>query len=95
MQYSEKTFTNIENYELSKKNQYDIETLEFNIGNLSLRKLLQTQVLTPEFCIKYILEPEEHGMCIEDYYFCDFDILKYQTHITKEQLMDARQNLNK
>jgi hypothetical protein len=95
MQQSEKTFPIIENYELSKKNQYDIETLEYNICNLSLRKLLQTQILTPEFCVKYILEPEEHGMCREDHYFCDFDILKYQKHINQEQLMNARINFNK
>jgi len=83
------------NHQLSKKNQYDIETLEYNISNLELRKLLQTQKLTPEFCVKYILNPEEHGMSREDYYFCDYDILIYQKHITKEELINARKNLTK
>ena len=80
----------ISNSELSKKNQYDIETLEYNASHLELRKLLTTQVLTPEFCITYILQPEKHGSCAEDDYFCDSDIFVYQPHITKEDLMIAR-----
>jgi hypothetical protein len=80
----------ISNNELSKTNQYDIETLEYNASHLELRKLLTTQVLTPEFCITYILNSEKHGSCAEDDYFCDDTILTYQKHITKEQLMKAR-----
>jgi len=62
--------------------KYDIPTLEYNIDRLSLRNLLRTQILTPEFCIKYLLNPEEHGMCVEDYYISKEDILVYQPHIT-------------
>ena len=80
----------ISNSELSKKNQYDIKTLEYNASHLELRKLLTTQILTPEFCITYILNPDKHGSCAEDEYFCDSDIVIYQPHITKEDLMLAR-----
>lgn len=75
----------IHNYQLSN-HQFDIETLEKNIDNLSLRRLLLTQYLTLEFCLKYILNPEEHGMCNEDYYISKEDILTYQSHISKEEL---------
>ena len=84
----------ISNEQLSKKNQYDIETLEYNASHLELRKLLKTQVLTPEFCITYILHSDKHGSCAEDDYFCDDTILVYQKHITQEQLMLARRQLN-
>ena len=90
---SENKIPYISNDELSKKNQYDIEILEYNASHLELRKLLTTQVLTPEFCITYILNSEKHGSCAEDDYFCDSDILIYQKHITKEQLMMTRKQM--
>ena len=67
-------------------NKYNIEILEYNIDNLGLRRLLVTQTLTVDFCVKYLLNPEEHGMCVEDNYISKNDILFYQPHITKEQL---------
>jgi hypothetical protein len=87
---SQATIPYISNDQLSKKNQYAIEILEHNVSHLELSKLLKTQVLTPEFCITYILNPEKHGSCAEDTYFGDSDILIYQKHITQEQLMLAR-----
>ena len=75
------------NHQLRYK-KYDIVTLEYNIDRLSLRTLLATQKLTPEFCVKYILNYEEHGMCVEDSYICDGDILLYQKHITQQDLDD-------
>ena len=85
MNKEENTYPIIENYQLSNET-FDIQTLEFNIDRLELKKLLKTQKLTPEFCIKYILNPEEHGMCREDHYICLDDIITYQPHITIEQL---------
>ena len=41
---------------INNKNFYDIDILEFNIKNLNKKILLSTQKLTPEFCIKYILD---------------------------------------
>jgi hypothetical protein len=43
--------TIIQNHQLRYK-KYDIETLEYNIDNLSLRNLLKIQLLTAEFCAK-------------------------------------------
>lgn len=83
----------ISNDQLSKKNQYNIEILEYNASHLELSKLLKTQILTPEFCITYILNPEKHGSCAEDNYFGDSDILIYQKHITQEQLIITRKQL--
>ena len=80
----------ITNEQLSKKNQYAIEILEYNASHLELGKLLKTQILTPEFCVTYILNPEKHGSGAEDDYFCDDHILIYQPHITKEDLILAR-----
>jgi len=59
---------------------------EYNIDRLGLKRLLVTQILTAEFCVKYLLNPEEYGMCAEDEYISKNDILLYQKHITKEEL---------
>ena len=75
----------VQHHDLMYK-KYDIETLEFNIDRLGLKRLLVTQKLTAEFCIKYLLNPEEHGMCVEDHYISKNDILLYQKHITPEEL---------
>jgi hypothetical protein len=85
MQQQERTIPIIRNYQLTNE-KFDIATLEYNIDRLGLKKLLLTQTLTPEFCVKYILNPEEHGMCREDHYICFDDIVLYQPHITMEQL---------
>jgi len=75
----------VHNYQLSNQ-KFDIETLEKNIDNLSLRRVLLTQHLTLEFCLKYILNPEEHAICNEDFYISKEDIIIYQPHISKEEL---------
>jgi hypothetical protein len=91
MQKQERTLPIIQHYQLTNE-KFDIETLEYNIDRLGLKKLLQTQILTPEFCVKYILNPEEHGMCREDHYICLNDIVLYQPHITMEQLEILKNN---
>jgi hypothetical protein len=77
-----KKITIIYNHQLSN-NKFDIDTLEFNIDRLSLKKLLSTQHLTLDFCKKYLLHPEEYALCNEDYYISIEDILIYQSHISK------------
>ena len=67
-------------------NKYDIDTLEHNIDRLGLKRLLTTQKLTTAFCVKYLLNPEEYGMGVEDEYISKNDILLYQKHITSEEL---------
>jgi len=51
-----------------------------------MRKGVKTQLLTLDFCRKYILNPDEYGMCSEDHYISKEDIVIYQRHITLEQL---------
>lgn len=75
-------------------NKFDIQTLESNIDHLDFKTLLRTQILTAEFCIKYLLN-NEYASCVEDtYYFTYGKILLYQTHITEHQL-DEESNKNK
>ncbi len=71
-----------------RKNRYDIASLERNIDNLSLRTLLYTQYLTPEFCVKYILN-DEYASCVEDTYICIGDILNSQKHISLADIETA------
>jgi hypothetical protein len=77
---------------LLRRNKYNIDILEKNIQYLSLRTLLYTQDLTPEFCAKYILD-ENYASCIEDTYIDFGDILNAQKHITKSHLLDAIRKL--
>lgn len=76
----------IYNYNLSSK-KYDIGVLEANIKKLSLVTLLITQQLTSGFCAKYILHPETYATKRDDYYITYEYILKFQKHITLQQLI--------
>ena len=78
----------IQDYDL-KKNKYSITILEENINYLSIKTLLYTQVLTAEFCAKYILN-DEYASCVEDTYICFYDVLQAQKHITEEELNLAK-----
>ena len=53
------------NDSMLRKKKYDIEVLEKNIHNLSMKTLLYTQDLTADFCIKYVLN-EKYASCVED-----------------------------
>ena len=79
---------------INNKNFYDIDTLEFNIKNLNKKILLSTQKLTPEFCIKYILDMDiDSGS--EDSYIYDIDyILYFQKHITHEEMSRMFKEIN-
>jgi len=69
------------------KQKYDIEVLERNLEKLDKKILLATQVLTADFCIKYIWEPETDSGS-EDSYIYDFTyILDFQPHLTEGDLI--------
>ena len=71
------------------RRQYSIAELEANIDNLQIKIILHTQVLTAEFCAKYILD-EAHATCLEDVYLIDEGyVLTHQPHITKAELEAA------
>jgi len=85
--------TKITNRDL-RQNQYDIQTLEYNFGELNSRLILNTQVLTADFCAEFILN-DEYASSVEDtYYFTDCLVLSKQKHITEEELMAALQKFN-
>jgi hypothetical protein len=78
---------------------YDIDTIEWNIQNafLSLRVLLRNQHLTPYICAKYIVFGGRNGAyadCCEDSWISIGEVLNYQTHITLEDMIEARKIVN-
>lgn len=74
------------------KNKYNIKLLEDNIDNLNFKIILNTQILSAEFCIKYILN-DNYASCVEDtYYFTDGKVLSKQSHLTQKDLDEARKN---
>ena len=80
----------IKNWELrANKFKYELDELEKNIDYLCPKILVNTQKLTPEFCIKYILN-EEYMSCEEEKYLLTYSYVLYcQPHITRQQLEDA------
>jgi hypothetical protein len=64
----------LSDYDLRNK-KYTIEELIENIDNLSIKILLYTQDLTPEFCMKYIVNAQKSTE--EDYITLD-DIIRIQ-----------------
>ena len=62
--------------------------------NLSGKTLLSTQYLTAEFCAKYILNDNYHFLSEEENITID-DVLKYQPHISRIQLLIGLANYNR
>tara|TARA_Y100000590_G_scaffold366551_1_gene425948 strand:- start:243 stop:548 length:306 start_codon:yes stop_codon:yes gene_type:complete len=81
-------YMNEHTLELYKGKKYLIKDIEFivNNGSVSLRSLMFTQYLTADFCKKYILETDDFCHTDMDYYIVEDDILKYQKHLTKNDL---------
>ena len=75
---------------LANKNKYSIEILEQNIvkNHLDEKIMLSTQKLTPEFCVKYILDLDIDNGGEESYIFDICYILSFQKHITEKELRD-------
>ena len=73
---------------IKNKNAYSIAELVANVDNLSVKYLLNYQVLDAEFCAKYILN-DYCATCNEDTYICTGDVLNKQKHITREELLEA------
>ena len=71
------------------KNKYDIKTLEENFVHLNSKIVLRTQILTADFCVKYLLN-DDYASCVEDtYYFCKDVVLRNQPHITESELKES------
>ena len=73
---------------LKNKYKYSIGILEENVEYLDEKILLATQKLTPEFCVKYILDLDIESGGEESYIFDICYILEFQKHITEQELND-------
>jgi len=77
-----------------RKEKYDIETLEKNIHTICVKTCVNTQILTAEFCVKYVLN-EDYMSCIEDTYCLDIGyVLRKQPHLTREDIMSEYSKIN-
>lgn len=82
------------NDSMLRRKKYPIDLLEKNINFLSIKTLLYTQDLTPEFCVKYILN-DKYASCVEDTFIHMSDVLHAQKHITKKEIYEAFNNIYK
>jgi hypothetical protein len=74
--------------------KYDIETLEQNVDYIDMKTCVNTQILTAEFCVKYVLN-EDYMSCIEDTYCLDYGyVLRRQPHLTKSDIMREYEKIN-
>jgi len=73
---------------IKNKNCYSIAELVAGVDNLSVKYLLNYQILDAEFCAKYILN-DYCATCNEDSYICNGDILQKQPHISRSDLAEA------
>lgn len=74
--------------------KYDITTLEANVHHINMKTCVNTQVLTAEFCVKYVLN-EDYMSCIEDTYCICLDyVLQRQPHLTREDIMREYEKVN-
>jgi len=72
-----------------RQHKYLIEELEKYIDNLNMKTLVNTQKLTIDFCVKYILN-EEYAQCNEELdLLTPYYVLYNQPHLNKEELFDA------
>jgi hypothetical protein len=67
--------------------KYDRETLKANIYNVKLIDILKTQKIDVTFAARYILN-KKYQLLDEDNLVAN-DVLKYQAHITYDQLQKA------
>lgn len=70
-----------------KERKYPIEDLIKNVLNLEIKTLLRHQILTADFCKKYILN-EEYQTVSESYTITYDYVLKRQPHLKYEDLID-------
>jgi hypothetical protein len=72
------------------KNFYSIDYLKEHINDFSLWAILHTQTLTPDFCIEYLLVPNnKYAKDEEDEYIYINNVLYWQRHITKADLFNC------
>ena len=65
--------------------KYSIEVLTKHIHYLNKKVVLSTQILTPQFCIKYILDMDIDSGSEDSYLYDKNHIIRRQQHITSEE----------
>jgi len=80
----------ISNFDLRQNiNKYSMKDIMTNLEHLDLKILVNTQRLTAEFCVKYIMN-DNYVTCTEDQYlFCNDYVLSKQTHLIQKDLNNA------
>mgnify|MGYP003988757225 FL=1 len=63
-----------------RQSKYSIQELEKNINNLNMKTIVNTQKLTIEFCVKYILN-EDYAQCNEEVDLLTISYVMYINHI--------------
>jgi hypothetical protein len=72
------------------KNFYSIEYLIENIKDFTLWGILHTQTLTPDFCVEYLLVPDnKYAKDEEDEEIYINNVLYWQRHIVLEELLNC------
>jgi hypothetical protein len=80
------TITNDDLRKKENKNKYSQEELERNTMGLRFLTILHTQKVNAQFIAKYILNDDYYEGKEDDYKFTEDNILRWQPHITKEEL---------
>ena len=68
------------------KYKYSQEELERNINGLRFLTILHNQKVNAQFIAKYILNDDYYEGIEDDHKFTESNILRWQPHITKEEL---------
>jgi hypothetical protein len=72
------------------KNHYSIDYLKEHIKDFTLWAILHTQTLTPDFCVEYLLVPDnKYAKDEDDEEIYINNVLYWQRHITKEDLFNC------
>jgi hypothetical protein len=70
-----------------RQSKYSIEELEKNINNLNMKTIVNTQKLTIDFCVKYILN-EDYAQCNEEVDILTIYYVMYnQPHLNELELI--------
>ncbi len=80
------TITNDDLRKKENKNKYSQEELERNTMGLRFITILHTQKVNAQFIAKYILNDDYYEGIEDDHKFTEDNILRWQPHITKEEL---------
>ena len=69
--------------------KYSIEKLEKYVNDLNMKILVNTQILTIDFCVRYVLN-EDYAQCNEEVDLLTIEYVLYcQPHLDEAELLEA------